>query len=134
MTGWSTAPWACFAKWIPLPHLRIDRRHRGDALQQGPKIQTGAADEDRQSPLRMHIGDLPQRRRRPFRGRAGQGAVEHAVQPVLRPRALLGGRGCAEHGQVAIDLRAVGIDDHAPDLLSIFQRERGLAAGGRPRN
>ena len=40
----------------------------------------------------------------------------------------------AENPQVAIDLRAVGVDDHAADLLGKRERQAGLAAGGRPGN
>ena len=44
----------------------------------------------------------------------------------------VGGRGGGrEDRQVAIELRAVGVDDHAVGPLGQRQRKRRLAAGGR---
>ncbi len=48
----------------------------------------------------------------------GDGAVEDAVEPMLGPRELVRRRRRAQHRQIAIDLRAVGIDDHAVRFAS----------------
>ena len=53
---------------------------------------------------------------------------------MLHPIALGFRWRSAENVQVAIQLRAVGVDDDALDLLSTSQRQRGLAAGGRAGN
>ena len=66
----------------------------------------------------MSLGDLVLGHRRPVSRGAGQGAVADAVQPVLRLRDLGFSRGGAQNFQVAVDLRAIGVDDDALDLLS----------------
>ena len=79
----------------------------------------------------MNFADLLARQFRPAGRGAGEGAVLDSVKPMfgLLPF-LLGWRG-AEHAQVAIILRAVGVDDHALDLLCKGERQRRLAARGR---
>ena len=117
-----------------LPDLRIDLRHRRDAVEQGAQIESRSADENRQPPFRMDVIDLAPRHRRPVRRRAGNRPVEEAVQAVLGAGALVRGRRCAEDGQIAIDLRAVGIDDHSARRFGKRQCKCRLAACRRPRD
>ena len=102
--------------------------HRCDPVEQGAQIEARPADQDRKSALRMDVGDLAPRHRRPIGRGAGQGAIEHAVKPVLGPRAFVGRRRRAEDRQVAIDLRAVGVDDHAAGPFGERERKCRLAA------
>ena len=82
----------------------------------------------------MNVRDLAPCHFRPVRGGAGKGAVANAVKSVLRSLQLVTAGGSAEDAQVAIDLRAVGVDDDAPNLLSKRKRQRRLAASGWPGN
>ena len=83
----------------PRANPGIDRRHRRDPFQQHAQIKAGPADQDRQPSACMDIGNLAARHRRPVGCRAGKGAVEHAVQPVLGSRALLAGGSRAQIGR-----------------------------------
>jgi hypothetical protein len=71
---------------------------------------------------------------RPVGGRAGVGRIEHSIEPVSGTGALLRRRCRAQHRDVAIDLRAVGIDDRASALLGELECKRGLAARRRSRD
>ena len=82
----------------------------------------------------MDIGNFRFRLLGPGRGGAGEGAVEIAIKPVLGAFALLFARRGAQDWKVAIDLRAVGVDDDAAGPLRKRQRKCRLAAGCRPRN
>ena len=55
-----------------------------------------------------------------------------AVEPVRHPRLLCRRRPRRDDAQVAIDLHGIGIDDDAAGFLRQRQRQRRLAAGGRP--
>ena len=80
----------------------------------------------------MDAGDLFPRHTRPVGRRAGQGAVTDSVDPVLDLAPFLIRWRGAQNLQVAVDLRAVGVDDHAMDLLSKGEGQRRLAGCGRP--
>ena len=84
--------------------LGIDRRDRGDAVEQGAQIKPGAADQDRQAPRGVDRGDLGARQLGPVGGRAGVGAVAHAVEAMLGALAVGGRGGGREDRQVAIEL------------------------------
>ena len=82
----------------------------------------------------MDRGDLGLGQRRPFGRRARLRAVANAVEAVLGGVAIGLARHRAEHGQVAVELRAVGVDDHPAGAPRKLKRERALAAGGRTGN
>src|SRR4051812_5678305 len=79
----------------------------------------------------MDVDDLAPGQCGPFGGRAGKCAVLDSEETMLGLPSVSIARRRAQHAQVAINLRAVGIDDHAPKLLSISKRQRRLAACGR---
>src|SRR5688572_27868104 len=56
------------------------------------------------------------------------------VEHVRSARFLFGCRTCRDDAQIAIDLHGVGIDDGAIEPLGKRQRQRRLAARGRPCN
>ena len=58
--------------------------------------------------------------------------VHMAVEPVRHARLLLRRRPRRDDAQVAIDLHRIRIDDRAADLARQRQRQRRLAARGRP--
>ena len=92
----------------------------------------GFAGEDRRSAVAVRLGDLLPGHRRPIGGRARQRAVLDPVEAVLGAAEVRFARGGAQNLQVAIDLRAIGVDDHTVDLLSKREGQGGLAACGRP--
>ena len=92
------------------PDFRVDWGNWRDAVEQGSEIQSCPADKDWQPAARLDAFDFAARHDRPIRGRAGLGAVERAVKPMLGTSELIDGRAGAEDSEVAIDLRAVGID------------------------
>ena len=71
-------------------HLGIDLRHGRDAVEQGAQIQARAADEDRQSILRLGPPAIS-RRAASAQSAAEQGIApsRNPVEPVLGPGALL---------------------------------------------
>src|SRR6185437_13920913 len=82
----------------------------------------------------MHVDNLAPGHFRPVGGGTGEGAVANAVEAMLcRPKFFISG-GRAERSKIIINLRAVGVDDHASDLLSKGKRQRRLAARGRSGN
>src|SRR5215472_10453930 len=54
------------------------------------------------------------------------------VQPVRHERLFLRRRPRRQHMEIAIDLHGIGVDHGAAVLLRKIERERRLAAGGRP--
>ena len=109
----------------------VDRRDRRDPVQQRAQIQAGPAHQNRQPvgcPGRLDFG---QRVCGPARGGAVFGAIQITEQPVRDIAALITRRLGAEHGQIAIDLRAVGIDDDRWHASCQGNRQRRLAAGRR---
>ena len=115
-----------------LAHIRIDWRDRRDTFEKGAEVESGAADQDWQSPHCVNVADFPLRHRCPACSRACISAVEHAVKTVLGTLKLVRPRRGAQDRQVAIDLRAVGVDDDTADLLCKTKCQRRLAARGRP--
>ena len=55
-----------------------------------------------------------------------------AVEPMRHARLLRRRRPRGDDAQIAIDLHGIGIDDDAAELLRQRERQRRLAAGGRP--
>jgi hypothetical protein len=53
---------------------------------------------------------------------------------MLRERSVVVGWGRAQHGEIAINLAAVGVDDHSAGPLGKGKRKCRLAACGRPRD
>ena len=96
---------------------RTARRHLGhrrQAMQQRLQIEPGAADHDRQPAGGDARRDRLARRAASQRpAEAGSAAAEDAVQPVRHAR-LVGGVGPRrQQRQLAVELHAVGVDDHA---------------------
>jgi phosphoserine phosphatase len=109
-----------------------NRRQLREPIEQRLKIKPGTADQDRQ-PVRLMRGvDLGFGEREPTADRAIFRGIDRAVKPMRRARHFGGAGPCAEHGQVAIDLLAVGIDDDAVEFLGERQRQRRFAARRRP--
>ena len=107
---------------------RIDLGDGRDAFDQGAQVKAGAAAEDRQLPGRVCRMDFGAGVGRPGRHRAGVRAVPIAVEPVRHARFVLSRGPGGDDPEVAIDLRAVGIDDHAAKAFCQRQGERRLAA------
>ena len=106
-------------------------RNRRETMQQGMQIQPGAADHDRGPPLRQRLADRRPRQLQPAPGRRRICRIQDAVQPVRRARLVLGGRAGRENAQIAVQLHAVGVDDHAALGFGQTQRQGRLAAGRR---
>lgn len=82
----------------------------------------------------MDFGNLFPRQLCPIRSGAGQSAVADEEEPVLdRFQFFLAWRR-AQDLEIAIHLRAVGVDDRAADLLSERKGECRLAACRRSGN
>src|SRR3546814_1057110 len=82
----------------------------------------------------MRPADFGLRVRRPHRGRAGDGAVEIAEQPMLGAALFLARRAGGKETQVAVDLACVGIDDDAVPAFGKRQCKRRFAACRRSRS
>ena len=102
----------------------------GEALGQGPEIQTRAANHDgRASPL----GDLREHRargRQPTADRPRLRRVDDAEQVVWRDGFLVLAWPSGEDAQVAVDLHRVGVDDLAAVFPGEAQGQGRLAAAG----
>ena len=103
------------------------------------EIEPRAADKDRHGAACVNIGNLCLRACRPGSGRARFAPVPCAEQAVFDAFHLILGRARREDLQIGVDLRRVGVDDHAntPDLgkpVGQSEGNRALAAGGRPCN
>ena len=94
----------------------------------------GATYEGGDDECRVNFSDLPLRELRPIGRGGGVRSIEEAVEPMLGTPEIGCSRGGAEDRNVEIDLGAVGVDDYSARLLGKGERQRGLAAGGRPRN
>ena len=89
-----------------------DRRHGGQAVDQRLEIEPGAADQQRPAGRpRARPRSRRPRQLAPAADRAALGRIDHAVEPMRRPRSAPRVRARRQHLQVAIDLHAVGIDD-----------------------
>src|SRR6185369_3238060 len=95
----------------------INGWNRCDPVEQSTQIEAGSADQDRQSAIRLDIVDFHFRSFGPIRGRARNRAVEKSIQAMLSARSVVFGRGRAQHGKIAVDLAAVGVDDHSAGAL-----------------
>ncbi len=115
-----------------LADLGRDRRHRRQAARQRLEVKTGAANKDRQAVLRPRLGQHPPRVRHPRARGIVHGCVDMAVEPVRHERLLLRRRPCGDDAEIAIDLHGIGVDHDAAGFLGKLERERRLAAGGRP--
>ncbi len=112
--------------------LGRDRRHRRQPTRQRLEIQAGAAGKNRQAILRAGFRQHLCRIGHPAAGGKIHRGIDMAIEPVRHPRLLFQCRPRREHAQVAIDLHGIGIDDDAAGFLRQFERQRRLAAGGRP--
>ena len=111
----------------------IDLGHRRDPVEQGAEVEAGASDEDRCAARGVDLGDRCLGLARPGRGIVLASAIDMAEQPMRRARLVLRAIGrAAEDAQIAIDLACIGIDDRAADPLGERERQRALAARGRP--
>ena len=113
-----------------LPDRGIDRRNRGNAVEQSSDVQAGAADYDGKSTRLVNLRYLMPRHFGPIRRGAGPSAIEDAVQPMFGLGPLFGTWCGAQDRQVAIDLRAIGVDDHAAGLHCKLKCQCRLAARG----
>ena len=109
-----------------------NRRHRRQPARQRLEIQAGAAGENRQAILRADFRQHPGGIGHPAAGGEIHRGVDMAIKPVRNPRLLFQRRPRREHAQVAIHLHGIGIDDDAAGFLRKLERQRRLAAGGRP--
>ena len=107
-------------------------RDLGEAFGQRAEIEAGAADDDRPQPGGARRRRAPRRRRaasrRPnsaSRRRRGRRAVRRAGEI-----GVVGTRG--QDAPAGVDLAGVGVDHAAAVALGERQRQRRLAAGGRP--
>ena len=114
------------------PDFLRDRRHRRQPLRQRLEIQPGAADQDRYAPGGASLIQGRRDIREPAPDRIVLRRVHMAIEPVRHPRLLLRRRPRRDDAQVAIDLHRIRIDDRAADLARQRQRQRRLAARGRP--
>src|SRR5712675_31708 len=120
----------------PLAHAGADvdrdRRHGRESRCQRLEIEPGAADEDRHL---ADAGDLGERLagvRHILADRIIHRGVHMAVEQMRHAR-LLGRAGARrDDREVAIDLHRIRVDDRAADPLGEPQRQRRLAARGRP--
>ena len=112
--------------------LRRDRRHRRKPLGQRLEVEPGAADQDRHAPGGAHLAQGRLDIREPAPDRIVLRRIDMAIEPVRHARLLLRRRPRRDDAQVAIDLHRVGIDDRAADLPRQRERQRRLAARGRP--
>ena len=111
---------------------QVGRRQRIQPLGQGFEIQHRAADQQRQLAPGVDLGDQPSRVVDEGRRRVGLRRVED-VDQVVRHGGTLGraGFGGADV-HAAVDQRRIDTDDFQRPTLRGSQRQRGLAAGGRP--
>ena len=111
--------------------IRGNLRHRRQPPEQCLQIKARATHDDWQAAVASGGGDLCFRERKPARGRAELGSVEHAEEPVRHPRELRGTWPRGQHRQIAIDLHAVGVDHGAAEFLGHGNRQPRLSARGR---
>ena len=55
-----------------------------------------------------------------------------AIEPMRYARLFVPGRSRRDDAKVAVDLHGIRIDDDAAGFFREFERQRRLAAGGRP--
>ena len=103
-------------------------RPRVSALKYRPEPPMKIGRRSCRARLRQHFCGI----RHPGAGREIDGRVDMAIEPVRRARLLLQRRPRRDDAEIAIDLHGIGVDDDAAGLLRQFERQRRLAAGGRP--
>ena len=113
-------------------YRRRNRRHRRQPPRQRLEIEPGAAHENRQAVLRPRLSQYRRGIGHPVpRGEIHRG-VDMAIEAVRNLCLFLRRRPRRDHPQVAIHLHGIGIDDDAAGFLRQLERQRRLAAGGRP--
>ena len=68
----------------------------------------------------------------PMTGGTIDRGIDMTIEPMRHARFLLRRRPRGDDAQIAVDLHGIGIDDDAAGSFSKRQRQRRLAAGGRP--
>ena len=120
------------------PHLRPDfRRHSRNfrqPLRQRLEIQTGAAGNDGQQPVRPRLIQCRRDICQPEPDRVIHGTIDLAEHPVRRLRRLGRRRPRRQYPQIPVDLHGIGVDNRAAKPLRQLYRQTGLAAGRRACN
>lgn len=106
-----------------LPDLLGNFRNRREAVFEGAKIKSRAADKNGKAARLCGGGDLVEREGAPPRGGAALAGVEKAIEPVRHPPlgGLVGTR--RQNAEIAIALQAVGIDDNAAQDVRQIESE-----------
>ena len=108
-----------------LAHIGRNRRAQVEVGERGAQVEAGPADHDRPAALRQELVDLRVRKGREPPGAELAAHLDEADQPVLEPRALLGGRGPAQRLESPVDLDRVARDGDR--VLAAFAQEIGGA-------
>ena len=96
------------------------------------EIKPGAADENRWPGSRRRRCRQALDIAQPGAGGIGGRRMDMAVEQMRRMGELGGGRPRRQHVEHRIDLHGIGVDDDAAVALGDVERQRRLAAGGRP--
>src|SRR6185437_10586040 len=117
-----------------LAYIGGDLRHRRQANRQRLEIKPGAADQNRHTVLALRLLKHGREIAQPLAGGIVHAGIDMAVKPVRNARLVPRRRPRGNDAQIAIDLHRVGIDDDAAGSLGKLERQRRLAARGRPCN
>ena len=113
---------------------RINLRDRCDTIKQSAQIKAGAPHQDRQASSRMRLINL----NGGFSSPAGRGtrfrSVNMAEQAMRYSCHVIGAWPCRKDSQIGIYLTGIGVNDDAVRRLRQSNRQRALAACGRPGN
>src|SRR3546814_16767074 len=90
-------------------NVGVDRRNGGDAIQKGPDVQAGPADQDRQLARALSLAYCRLRVRGPGGRRAGLGTVAIALEEVGGAVYTFPRRAGGAAPQIALDLGAVRV-------------------------
>ena len=104
----------------------------GQALRQSAKIHPCSADNHGGAAYRSDPGQHLFSRPQPSADRPGLRPVRRAVKVVRRSRQVARRGSGGQDMQIRVDLHGVGVDDLRPDRLGQLERQRRLAACGRP--